>query len=198
MAEDANHVCVFCGSSIGARTIYADASRRVGRALVDRGLGLVYGGGRVGLMGIVADAVLQAGGRVVGIIPRSLATKELAHDGISELIVVPGMHERKAVMAERSDSFLMLPGGIGTFEEFFEVWTWAALGLHSKPIGLLNVDGYFDPLIHLLDHAVTEQFVRVDDMRLLVVADDPEVVVDRLSSYRPVPQSARWIRPDET
>ena len=135
------HVCVFCGSQVGARPSYAEAARRVGAALAGGGFGLVYGGGRVGLMGTVADACLAAGGRAVGVIPEPLALKEIAHDGLTELVVVPGMHERKALMASRSAGFLALPGGVGTFEEFFEILTWAVLGLHNKPIGLLNVDG---------------------------------------------------------
>ena len=174
------HVCVFCGSSTGSRPDYAEAARRVGTALAKEGIGLVYGGGRVGLMGVVADAALAIGGRVVGVIPGPLATAEVAHGGLSELHVVTGMHERKAMMADAADAFLTLPGGIGTFEELFEVVTWAALGIHAKPIGLLNVSGYFDPLLAMLRHAVAEGFVRPEHLDRLVVSDDPEGLVFEL------------------
>ena len=194
---DRPHVCVFCGSSAGSRPSYGEAARRVGAALAGRGLGLVYGGGRVGLMGMLADAALSAGGRVVGVIPEPLATKEVAHEGLSELIVVPGMHERKAQMAARSAAFLTLPGGLGTFEEFFEVLTWATLGLHNKPIGLLNVDGYFDPLIDLLGHAASEHFVRPERLDLIVISDSPEALVGGLLAHTSAP-APRWIGPENT
>jgi uncharacterized protein (TIGR00730 family) len=181
-----SHVCVFCGSSRGARPMYAEAARKVGGALARGGLGLVYGGGRVGLMGIVADAVLAVGGRVVGVIPDPLATKEVAHDGLTELFVVPGMHERKALMAHRADAFLTLPGGIGTFEEFFETLSWAALGLHHKPMGVLNVAGYFDPLLALLDHAVAERFLKREFLDLLVVSSDPAAIIEELANRTPI------------
>lgn len=186
-------VCVFCGSARGRGPLYENAARRVGQAMGKAGLSMVYGGGRVGLMGVVADAVLDAGGRVVGVIPESLAIKEVAHEGVSELIVVPGMHERKALMASRAGAFLTLPGGIGTFEEFFEILTWAALGLHHKPLALLNVDGYFDPLLRLLDHAVSEGFLRPSHVALLLVSDDPEGLVAALPGYRPPPPGPLWI-----
>ncbi len=176
MSEGERTVCVYCGSSKGARPVYADAARRVGEALGRLGIGLVYGGGRTGLMGVVADAVLEAGGRVVGVIPEHLAGPELAHGGLSELHVVAGMHERKALMARLASGFLTLPGGVGTYEEFFEVLTWAALGLHAKPIGVLNVAGYFDPLLRLLDHAVAERFARPRHLDLVRVSDDPEAL----------------------
>lgn len=198
MPESRRSVCVFCGSSPGSRPVYAEAARRVGAALAAADLGLVYGGGRVGLMGCVADAALAAGGRVLGVIPEPLAIKELAHGGVTELLVVPGMHERKALMALHADAFLTLPGGIGTFEEFFEIWTWAALGLHRKPIGLLNVDGYFDPLLQLLDHAIDAQFLRPQHRRLLVVSDDPERLVQALPDYVPPPPGPLWIDLDQT
>lgn len=174
MPDEARLVCVYCGSSMGARPEYAEAARRIGAALGRLGVGLVYGGGRVGLMGVVADAVLGSGGRVVGVIPEHLAGPELAHGGLTELHVVPGMHERKALMARLASGFLTLPGGIGTYEEFFEMLTWAALGIHAKPIGVLNVAGYFDPLLRLLDHAAAERFVRPAHLDLLAVSDDPE------------------------
>jgi uncharacterized protein (TIGR00730 family) len=180
MTDEGRAVCVYCGSSVGARPDYAEAARRVGSALGRRGIGLVYGGGRTGLMGVVADAVLAEGGRVVGVIPSHLAGPELAHGGLTELHVVDGMHERKARMARLASGFLALPGGIGTYEEFFEVLTWAALGLHAKPIGVLNVAGYFDPLLRLLDHAVAERFVRPSHLDLLVVSDDPESLASTL------------------
>jgi uncharacterized protein (TIGR00730 family) len=195
---DRPHICVFCGSARGVRAEYAAAARTVGAALARDGLGLVYGGGRVGLMGIVADAALAAGGRVVGVIPDSLARKEIAHDGLTELHVVPGMHERKALMARRAAGFLMLPGGIGTLEEFFEILTWAALGLHDKPIGLLNVGGYFDLLLRLLEHGVAEGFIRDRHLDLLLVSDDPEVLVTGLRTHRPPPPGPVWMGPDET
>src|SRR4051794_7921163 len=192
------HVCVFCGSSCGTRPSYVDAARRLGTALARNGLGVVYGGGRVGLMGIVADAALAAGGRVVGVIPDPLATREVAHGGLTELHVVPGMHERKALMAGRSAGFLTLPGGIGTFEEFFEILSWAALGLHNKPIGLLNVDGYFGPLLRLLEHGVAEGFIRDRHLALLLVSEDPEALATGLLTHAPPPPGPVWIDPDET
>ncbi len=195
---DRRHICVFCGSRPGTRPSYADAARRVGRALAASGFGLVYGGGRVGLMGIVADAVLGAGGRVVGVIPDPLATKEVAHDGLTELIVVPGMHERKALMATRASGFLTLPGGLGTYEEFFEIATWAALGLHRKPIGILNVEGYFDPLLALLEHGVREGFIRSKHLAGLLVSTDPETIAARLLARDLAPPTERWINLDQT
>jgi uncharacterized protein (TIGR00730 family) len=192
------HVCVFCGSSMGSRPSYAEAARRLGKALAEGGLGLVYGGGRVGLMGVVADAALAAGGRVVGVIPDPLATKELAHDGLTELHVVPGMHERKALMAAKSDGFLALPGGVGTFEELFEVITWSVLGLHRKPVGLLNVEGYFDPLLAMLDHAVSERFVRPEHLAPLVVSRSPEAIASDLLRHTPPSPGRKWIDLDQT
>jgi uncharacterized protein (TIGR00730 family) len=196
--SDRPHICVFCGSSRGNRPIYTQTARRVGAAIGANGLGMVYGGGRVGLMGEVADAVMAAGGPVVGVIPEPLALKEVAHTGVTELIVVPGMHERKALMAARSAAFLALPGGIGTFEEFFEILTWAALGLHNKPIGLLNIDGYYDPLLHLLAHAVAERFVRPEHVALLLTSDNPESLVAELPRYQPPPPGPLWIDLDQT
>jgi uncharacterized protein (TIGR00730 family) len=184
---DRSYVCVFCGSLSGSSPLYADAARRVGVALARAGLGVVYGGGRVGLMGIVADAALAEGGRVVGVIPERLMQKEIAHEGVTELLIVPGMHERKAEMARRAQGFLTLPGGIGTFEEFFEVLTWAALGLHAKPIGVLNFSGYFDPMLAMLEHGVTEGFVRARHLELLHVSRDPEAIAVDLLSHVPPP-----------
>ena len=173
-------VCVYCGSSNRVDPKFLDAATELGRLIGQAGLKLIYGGGRVGLMGIVADAVLSDGGKVIGVIPKPLATAEVAHDGLTELHIVADMHERKALMARRSSAFLTLPGGIGTFEEFFETLTWAALGLHQKPMGVLNVAGYFGPLLALLDHGVAERFVRPNNLELLLVATDPETVVSGL------------------
>jgi uncharacterized protein (TIGR00730 family) len=193
-----SNICVFCGSSHGHLPIYADAARQVGESIARRGLGLVYGGGRVGLMGVVADAVLGAGGQVIGVIPEALATKELAHDGLTELHVVPGMHERKALMATKSSAFLTLPGGIGTFEEFFEILSWGALGMHHKPIGVLNVDGFFDPLLELLDHGIAQQFIRKAYLQPLLVSNDAESLLANLLSYVPPPVGPRWITLGQT
>jgi uncharacterized protein (TIGR00730 family) len=161
-------------------------------------MGLVYGGGRVGLMGVVADAALAEGGRVVGIIPDPLERKEIAHRGLTELIVVAGMHERKALMASRSSGFLTLPGGVGTYEEFFEILTWAGLGLHRKPIGVLNFEGYFDPLLALLDHAVTERFVRPEHLEQIVMSDQPETLVADLLGRTPPSPGPKWVDLEET
>ncbi len=187
------NICIYCGSATGTNPEYVAAARRLGTFLAGRRLGLVYGGGRVGLMGIVADSVLQSGGRVVGVIPEALATKEVAHDGLTELHVVAGMHERKALMAHRADAFLTLPGGIGTFEEFFETLSWAALGLHHKPVGVLNVAGYFDPLLALLDHAIAERFLRREFLDLLVVSSDPEAIIEELAQRIPAHRSRQRI-----
>jgi uncharacterized protein (TIGR00730 family) len=186
------NICVYCGSSAGTRPEFAEAARRVGQVLADRGVGLVYGGGRVGLMGIVADTVLERGGQVIGVIPDPLATEEVAHDGLTELHVVPDMHRRKAMMADRADGFLTMPGGIGTFEEFFETLSWAALKLHQKPMGVLNIAAYFDPLLTLLDHAVAEGFLRSKHLGLLITSDDPaELVAEMLKRVQPVGQEQR-------
>jgi uncharacterized protein (TIGR00730 family) len=179
-----DYVCVYCGSAIGRNPSYAKAAAEVGSALARHGLGLVYGGGCVGLMGITADAVLAGGGRVIGIIPQALASKEIEHDGLTELHVVADMHERKALMAQRSSAFLTLPGGVGTYEEFFETLSWAALHFHDKPMGILNVAGYFDPLLTLLDHGVSEGFIKPDHLRLVTISDDPERLVDDLVRRR--------------
>lgn len=196
--SDRFHIAVFCGSSGGLGELYRDAARRVGEAMAAHGLGLVYGGGRVGLMGAVADAALKAGAPVIGVIPEPLTTREVAHGGLTELHVVPGMHERKALMASRASAFLMLPGGIGTFEEFFEILTWAALGLHNKPIGILNVAGYFDPLLRMLDHAVAEKFLRPNHLELLVISDDPEAIIALLPRLQPPPPGPLWIDLEQT
>ena len=191
-------ICVFCGSSSGVAPAYAEAARRVGELLARHDVSLVYGGGRVGLMGIMADAVLEVGGRVIGVIPQALATKEIAHDGLTELHVVSGMHERKALMSTLSSAFLTLPGGIGTFEEFFEILSWSALGIHQKPIGVLNIDGYFDPLLALLDHGIAQEFIRPGFLHSLLVSHQAEKLIADLIAYVPPPVGPRWIKLEET
>jgi len=188
-----NNICIYCGSAVGIKAEYADSARRVGQTLARHGFGLVYGGGRVGLMGIVADAVLAGGGRVIGVIPDPLATKEIAHDGLTELHVVADMHQRKALMARSANAFLTLPGGIGTFEEFFETLSWSVLGLHQKPLGILNIAGYFDPLLALLNHAVAERFVRPHNLERLIVSGDPETVVSDLMIHASPPTNSDGI-----
>ena len=185
-------ICVFCGSNTGANPAYAEAARDLGRRIARRGLRLVYGGAKVGLMGAIADAALAAGGQVTGIIPIALVEKEIAHAGLTELHTVGSMHERKAMMADRSDAFLGLPGGAGTLEEVFEVWTWGQLGHHRKPVGLLNVAGFYDRLVAFLDHQVQERFVREEHRRMLTIESDPEMIMERFASYEP-PQVAKWI-----
>jgi uncharacterized protein (TIGR00730 family) len=179
------NICVFCGSRVGLDPEYAAAARNVGDALVRHGAGLVYGGGRVGLMGIVADSVLARGGRAIGVIPRALATREIAHDELTEQHIVADMHERKAMMARRSNAFLTLPGGIGTFEEFFETLSWASLGLHHKPLGILNVESYFDPLLALLDHAIAQRFLCDENLKLLFVSPNADALVAHLAAHAP-------------
>ena len=174
-------VCVYCGSRAGALPAYAEAARRTGHEIGRRGWQLVYGGGRAGLMGIVADAALAAGGRVVGVIPQSLMGRELGHLGLTELHVVDTMHQRKMMMAEHSDAFLALPGGIGTFEELFEVWSWRQLGYHDKPLGLLNAAGYYDPLLGFLARSTEQGFVAVAQTDLLLVETEPVAMLQRLA-----------------
>jgi uncharacterized protein (TIGR00730 family) len=191
------NVCVFCGSAPGRRAVYARAARQLGSALAERDLGLVYGGGSIGLMGIVADAALAAGAPVVGVIPRALARREIAHHGLTRLEVVPTMHARKARMARLSDAFLAMPGGIGTLEELFEVLTWGYLGIHAKPTGLLDVGGYWQPLIRLLDHAVDEGFLRPAHRKLVVVDRSPARLLERLARHQ-VPAATRWLDEKQT
>jgi len=181
MKADRFSVCVYCGSRHGARPAYAEAARALGQAIGQRGWQLVYGGGKVGLMGEVADAVLAAGGRVVGVIPETLMKREVGHPGLHELHVVPTMHLRKQMMAERADAFVALPGGIGTLEELYEVWTWRQLGYHDQPIGLLNTAGYYDALLGFMRHTVDEGFLSPAQQATLMVADDPLVLLDRLA-----------------
>lgn len=173
-------VCVYCGSRAGARPAYTEVARQLGAAIGRRGWGLVYGGGRVGLMGSVADAALAAGAQVIGVIPQSLMRLEVGHPGLSELLVVETMHERKQKMAERAHAFVALPGGIGTFEELFEVWTWRHLGYHQQPIGLLDVDGYYEPLLHFMRRTISEGFVNEQQMAMLTAARDTDTLLDAL------------------
>jgi len=187
------HICVFCGSSAGDDPRFLDIARRLGSLIAGRGLGLVYGGATVGLMGAVADAVLAGGGHVTGVIPSRLVERELAHHGLPDLRVVASMHERKALMADLADAFIALPGGIGTLEETFEVLTWAQLGLHHKPVGLLDAGGYYGSLLAFLDHAVASRFVRPEHRSMLLVDEDPGRLLDRLASQAPV-EIEKWIR----
>lgn len=190
-------ICVFCGSSAGTVLAYREAARSLGRELVRRDLRLVYGGGNIGLMGVIADAVLSAGGEVVGVIPQALVAKEVAHSGLTRLHVVGSMHERKALMGELGDAFLALPGGFGTLEEFCEVLTWAQLGLHRKPCGLLNVNGYYDPLLEFFGRAVGEGFLRDKHRGLVLVGRTPEEVLGLLAAYQPCP-TEKWIDRNES
>ena len=190
-------ICIFAGSNRGVQPEYGAVASDLGRALATRGIGVVYGGARIGVMGALADAALAAGGHVTGVIPAALAEKEVAHAGLSDLRIVGSMHERKAMMADLSDAFVALPGGWGTLEEFFEVLTWAQLGLHTKPCGLLNVAGYFDPLLAFLDHTITEGFVRREQQAMVVVASTVADLLKRFASYRP-PTVEKWIERTET
>lgn len=190
-------ICVFCGSSRGRSPAFAAAAVSLGEELVADGLELVYGGGNVGLMGVLADAVLEAGGRVIGVIPRSLVEREVAHFGLSELRVVDSMHERKQLMHELSDAFVALPGGIGTFEELFETLTWGQLGIHAKPCGILDVEGYYRPLVELLDGAVTSELLHAQHRDALLVETDAARLLARLRAHRP-PHVEKWLDRDET
>lgn len=190
-------LCVFCGSSPGRQSVYADVAEEVGRRLAVEHIRLVYGGGRVGLMGMLADACLRAGGHVIGVIPQSLVDKEVAHAGLTDLRVVQTMHERKALMADLSDGFVALPGGCGTFEELLEVTTWAQLGLHQKPCSVLNVAGYFDPLRAMLNRAVEERFLRPEHREMILVEDNFETLLRRLRSYAP-PVVDKWLDRQES
>jgi len=190
-------LCVFCGSSHGKNPVYAEAAVTLGTLLADRGIGLVYGGGNVGLMGVIADAALAAGGEVIGVIPRALADREIAHTGCTELRVVDSMHTRKAMMADLSDAFVAMPGGVGTFEEFFEAITWTQLGLHRKACGLLNVAGFYTPLALFIDQAVSNGFIQPVHRAAIVVDDDPVGLLDTLSTID-LPDVPKWIRRDET
>jgi uncharacterized protein (TIGR00730 family) len=186
-------LCIFCGSSHGGNPAYAEAAKNLGGELARSGIALVYGGGNVGLMGVIADAVLAGGGEVIGVIPEALMAKELGHRGIQDLRVVKTMHERKALMAELSDGFIAMPGGIGTFEEFFEIVTWAQLGFHSKPCALLNVNGFYDPLLRLVDHAIEERFIKASQRQILIVESETNALLHRME-HQHVPVEPKWIR----
>jgi uncharacterized protein (TIGR00730 family) len=197
MTDRIRSLCVFCGSRAGSDPRYADAARALGRCLVEEQMTLVYGGGQVGLMGVLADALLEAGGRVVGVIPGPLATRELLHPRATEMHVVESMHARKAKMVELSDAFIALPGGYGTFEELFEVITWAQLGIHAKPVGVLNVGGFFDPLVALVDRAVEHDFIKPKNRELIVVRAEPADLIEALGRHH-LPPTRQWIAPEET
>jgi uncharacterized protein (TIGR00730 family) len=190
-------ICVYCGSNPGRLPDYRESARQLGHELAARGLGLVYGGASVGVMGAVADAVLEQGGNAIGVIPRSLATREVAHSRLDELIVVDSMHARKAQMAELSDGFIALPGGWGTIEEIFEMLTWAQLGFHEKPCGLLNVASYYDHLFAFLEEAVRQQFVKEEYRPMIMMDEAPDLLLDRFSAYR-APKVRKWIGAEET
>lgn len=189
-------ICVFCGSRPGVRPAYRAAAEALGALLAERGIELVYGGGNVGLMGIVADACLAAGGRVVGVIPRALLEWEVGHEGLTRLEVVDSMHTRKARMAELADGFIALPGGLGTFEELFEILTWAQLGFHSKPVGLLNVDAYYQPLVQMMERGVSEGFMKAENRGLLLVEDNAQALLRTMGAYHP-PAVGKRIRDEK-
>jgi uncharacterized protein (TIGR00730 family) len=191
-------ICVFCGASPGARPAYRETTAELARMLVEAGIGVVYGGGGVGLMGALADAVIAAGGSLTGVIPRALVDREIAHRDVADMRVVGSMHERKALMAELSDAFIALPGGIGTLEELFEVYTWAQLGLHRKPCALLNVEGYYDGIETFLAHVVGERFLREETRELLLVESAPSVLLERLRDFEPQAVVPKWIDREET
>ena len=191
-----HRLCVFCGSNTGARLSYRAAAEQFGRLLAEHQIELVYGGGNIGLMGVLADVMLALGGRVIGIIPESLMAKEVGHRGVTELRIVSSMHERKALMSDLSDGFVALPGGFGTFEEFCEVVTWSQLGLQSKPCGLLNVEGYFNHLLGMFDHAVREGFLREENRRLVLDDEDPGRLLEKMAVFKPT-LVGKWIERDE-
>ncbi len=187
-------ICVFCGSSPGARSEYLQAAIELGHALASKNIGLVYGGAKVGMMGKIAESVLERGGEVIGVIPKDLVEREVAFTDLADLRVVSSMHERKALMADLSDGFIALPGGLGTIEEFFEVVTWAQLGIHPKPCGLLNVRGYYDKLMDFLDHTVSEKFVEAEHHSMILVDENPEHLLQKFETYQPpTVDKAQWV-----
>lgn len=190
-------VCIFCGSKAGNRPIYAEQARELARLLVARGMGMVFGAGHIGLMGVLADEMLRAGGTAIGVIPQALVDKELAHRGLTHLHVCDTMHQRKALMADLSDAFVALPGGFGTADELFEILTWSQLGLHAKPIGLLNTAGYFDSLLAWLEQTAREGFMKEKHRRLLLVAAEPGILLDALAGYQPETPEAKWIESED-
>jgi uncharacterized protein (TIGR00730 family) len=191
------YICVYCGSQVGSHERYRQAAMAMGVALAERGYGLVYGGGKVGLMGIIARTVLARGGKVIGVIPEAMVGRELAFQEVTQLHVEPSMHDRKARMAECSDAFIALPGGYGTLEELFEIITWAQLGIHQKPIGLLNIDGYFNAFVTLIDHAITEGFIRPEHREFWTVAEHPDALLDTLAHHT-MPAVRPWPKKDAT
>lgn len=186
-------LCIFSGSNVGSKPIYVEAAAQLGRTLAKQGIGVVYGGSSVGLMGAMADAALAQGGEVIGVIPRALVEKEMAHSGLADLRVVESMHQRKALMSELSDGFIALPGGIGTLEELFEVWTWAQLGYHQKPCSLLNIAGFYDGLSAFLDHVAAEAFMKQAHRSMLIVEQDIDTLLAAIQAYR-APQVTKWIK----
>ena len=190
--SEIRRLAVFCGSNPGARPDYVEAAHSLGRLLAQRGIGIVYGGSNVGLMAALADAMTDEFGDIIGVIPRMLVEREVANKALTDLRIVDSMHQRKAMMAELADGFIALPGGIGTLEEFFETWTWGQLGMHAKPCGLLNVAGYFDPLLEFLDHAVAERFVRDAHRAMVVVESEPAALLSRFERYEP-PRVVKWL-----
>ncbi len=190
-------LCVFCGSSLGNKPNYESAAIELGQLLAGRGIRLVYGGGNVGLMGVIADAAMASGGEVIGVIPKGLADREVAHEQISQLHIVDSMHDRKAMMARLADGFIALPGGYGTLEEFCEIVTWYQLGLHRKPCGILNIDGYFDGILSQFDHGVTEKFVLPEHRKIVLSATDSVSLLDQMADFRPL-MMEKWIENEET
>jgi len=192
-AQQVQRACIFCGSSPGARPAYTEAAEDLGMLLVQNGITLVFGGATVGLMGRIADTVVSEGGEAIGVIPQALVDREIAHLGLTDLHVVDTMHERKQRMADLSDAFVALPGGLGTLDELFEIYTWGQLGMHRKPIGLMNVEGYFDGLVGFLEHAVAERFVREDHRDMLIIEEEPTPMLERLQSFDPASLTPKWI-----
>ena len=190
--SEIRRIAVFCGSNIGARPEYVAAAKSLGRALASRGIGLVYGGSNVGLMAVIADEMLDELGDVIGVIPKALVDREVANTALADLRIVGSMHERKAMMAELADAFIALPGGIGTLEEFFEMWTWAQLGMHRKPCALFNAAGYYDALLEFLDRSVAEKFVRAVHRQMVIVEGEAETLLDRIAAYE-APQVVKWV-----
>jgi uncharacterized protein (TIGR00730 family) len=189
-----NRICVFCGSSRGSNEIYIDAARKLGIILVKNNIGLVYGGASVGLMGEIANTFMEEGGEVIGVIPKALVDKEVACTTLSDLRVVKSMHERKDLMVELSDGFIALPGGFGTIEELFEVLTWAQLGIHEKPCGILNINGYFDCLIEFLNHTVSQKFIEIEHRSMILIDNNPAELIKKFESYKsPKVDKAKWV-----
>lgn len=192
-----HRICVFCGSNAGSDPAYTAAARNLGTLFAREGVALVYGGGSVGLMGEVADSVLAAGGEAIGVIPHALWAREVGHRGLTDIRIVDTMHERKAMMADLADAFIALPGGLGTLEEIFEIWTWAQLGLHAKPVGFLDVNGFYAPLMQFLDRAVRERFLREEHRAIAIIDGDPEALLRKFDGWKP-PKVEKWITREET